>query len=231
MNKKLRTVLLTIAAMFLMVPVFLPQKVNAATTAPETFEYDGAVYKIEYDENKTIVTEYRNNVKIGTTSYDKSEKVLTVSDSEDNETEYTLEELKSAYKLQSNYTSLASYSYVNIKSRFSAYQYQKSGGRHTFTISDGGAKSKNVYYSSRTAGYITSFRRNIEDIRSAELEVIAALGWDMAVAVISGVFSAGIGAIIAIVGTLPSIISAGNKIILASNRARVDYYAVWSIFL
>lgn len=226
MKNKITSILLVIITAFLIVPILLPQKVNAVTTAPETFELDGSVFKIEHDENLITVSEYRDDIKVSTSTYDKAKEAVTIVDSENLKTEYTLDELKNEYPLNSDSNFSVMSTNVNIKSRFSAYQYRQSGNWYTLTISDGGAKSKSVYYSRTVAGYLTSFRRNIEDIRSGGMAVIGALGLDMAAAVIGGLFTGGIGTVIAIVGTLPSIIAAGNIIIKASNRAREDYYAI-----
>ena len=111
-------------------------------------------------------------------------------------------------------------------SLFSPWSYSSSGNKYTLTIAhvSYGAKavSKTVTRSDKNAGYIDNFTKDVDNIRSIEVDLLKTAGWELGATVIGAIASGGIGALGAIT-SVASVVSVAQQLPPVYDRALENY--------
>ncbi|MER0122757.1 hypothetical protein ABPH35_08330 [Streptococcus sp. ZJ93] len=111
-------------------------------------------------------------------------------------------------------------------SMFSPWSYSSSGNRYTLRIahaSYGGVPvSKTVTRSGYNAGYIDNFTRDIDNIRSVEIDLLNTAGWELAITIIGALMTGGFGAIGAIT-SVATVVGIAEQLPPIYDRALYNY--------
>ncbi|MEQ9763627.1 hypothetical protein ABPS01_02980 [Streptococcus sp. ZJ151] len=111
-------------------------------------------------------------------------------------------------------------------SLFSPWSYSSSGNKYTLTIAHasygGKAVSKTVTRGDKNAGYIDNFTKDIDNIRSIEVDLLKTAGWELGATVIGALVSGGIGALGAVT-SVASVVSVAQQLPPVYDRALGNY--------
>ena len=233
MNKSYFSKLILTLIVVLLGSLF-PQNVSANQDVKESYTIEGINYEKTEKDGIVIVTESKDGNLLNTYSYDTATTDMKIVDNEGATIDqYNLEEVAAEIEYESlNESKSASSGYTTmattktLKSRFSPWEYRKTGSRWRVTIVDRTKKIKYRTYNSKTSGHLIGFKNAIEDIRDAELAVISALGYNMAANAIAGLITGGLGTFIAVVSGGVAAVQAGNLIIKAMNRGKTHFYSL-----
>lgn len=233
MKKSLSKIILT-SILFLLGTLF-PQNVSANTLEKETYVVDGITYEKTEKDGISTVIETKDGKMISTYKYNiETNEILITNKDGVNIGEYNLDDVE--YDLgnelmgqpnlisSNNLVSKAAAKTTTLKSRFSPWQYKKTGSSWKLTIVDRATKTKTRTYNEKTSGHLMGFKNAIEDIRSGEMAVVTALGYNMAANALAGLFTGGIGTFIAVVSGGVAAVKSGNQILKAMNRGKAHFY-------
>ncbi|MCC9884984.1 geobacillin-26 family protein [Streptococcus agalactiae] len=111
-------------------------------------------------------------------------------------------------------------------SLFSPWSYSSSGNKYTLTIAHasygGKAVSKTVTRGDKNAGYIDNFTKDIDNIRSIEVDLLKTAGWELGATVIGALVSGGIGALGAVT-SVASVVGVAQQLPPVYDRALGNY--------